>query len=412
MNLFQILIQALKTKILPLFTKIKLFLSPNYLKSRLTEFIRTFLTKVLNVKPKDKDDYYQMGNWLVSKKLAFAMVLVVGVLSLVYIASSWSGLFPGRSDGRIKTYSYNNILLKFAKGTVRIKGKSGYLAFEGDVSGGSCNGTGELRNPAGFVVYQGNFAKSMYEGVGTQYYDDGTIHYDGNFHENLYQGMGTLYRKNGSVEYEGAFAFNKKEGQGTLFDMGHNTIFAGQFTEDEIKYTDLLGKNNSEVAEAYKGERTLYKTKQENVRYMADIDAMSVEFIDEDSIDSEAMVESVYVLKDYFNCASGQLKNFKDISTVLGQPVYVGASYGTFPELLAVDKLARKWERVLFSGEPDIDYSSLYNEYVEVTDYENQYEVYLHSYSQDGLIYTFVTEPGLETFYFYFVQNEALGDVQ
>ena len=411
MNLLQILLQALKTRILPLVTKIKLFLSPNYLKSRLTEFIRTFFTKVLNIKPKDKNDYYPIGNWLVSKKLAFAMVLIVGVLSFVYIVFSWNALFPGKSNERIKTYSYNNVLLKFAKGNVRIKGKSGYLAYEGEVSKGSCNGVGQLRNPAGFIVYQGNFKQSMYEGEGTQYYDDGSLHYKGAFHENLYSGSGTLYRTNGSVEYEGGFSYNKKEGQGILYDMGHNEIYNGMFTEDDIKYSDLLGKSATEVAGAYKGERTLYNTKDEHIRFMPDIDAMTVEFVDEDSIDTEGEVETVYVLKDSFNTAKGPVKSFKDIADILGQPIYVGSSYGTCSELLAITKISEENERVYFSGNPKIDTTAVYNEYIDVTDYENQYEVYLHTYRQDGLVYTFVTEPGLETFYFYFVQNEELADV-
>jgi hypothetical protein len=412
MNLFQILIQALKSRILPIVTRAKLFLSPNYLKARLTEGLRSFFTNILNVRPRDKHDYYPIGRWLVSKRLAFAAVLVIGVLSLVYIMSSWSALFPGRANDGIKTYSYNNVLLKFAKGTVRIKGKSGYLAYEGEVSNASCNGVGELRNPAGYVVYQGNFALSMYEGEGTQYYDDGSLHYQGAFHENLYNGEGKLYRPNGSLEYEGNFAFNKKEGYGTLYDFGHNPIFTGEFTMDDIKYSDLLEKKASDLAVAYTGDVTLYETSSERVRYMPDISAMTVEYLDPDSIDEEASVEGIYVLKDSFTTADEPAKDFNTLTELLGEPVYVGRSYGTFPELLAILKLNEQSEGAVMSGEPDMSISSVFSEYMEVSDYDTQYSVYLHTYHKDGLSYTFVSDQGMNTFYFYFIQAEDLSDVE
>lgn len=412
MNLFQILIQSLKARIVPIFTRIRLFLSPSYLKARGTELIRNFFTKTLSVRPRDKNDYYSIGKWLVSKRLAFAVVIIVGALSLVYIIMSWSGLFPGRQNDGIKTYSYNNVLLKFAKGTVRIKGRSGYLAYEGEVSKGNCNGVGTLMNPDGYVVYQGNFKQSMYEDDGTEYYPDGTLYYRGGFHENLHSGTGSIYRTDGSLEYEGEFALDKKEGEGTLYDYGHNKIFTGQFTQDDIKYSDLLGKSAGEVAEAYSGERTLYQSSEERIRFMPDIDAMTVEYLDEDSLDSMASVGAVYVLRNSFNTANGPVTTFREITEVLGQPIYVGASYATLSELLTVNRMNRTSDTILFDGEADIDISSVFTEYSEITDYDEEYEIYLRSYHKGGLIYTFVTEQGLETFYFYYITSEDLSDIE
>ncbi len=412
MNIFQILIQALKTRILPIVTRVRLFFSANYIRARVIEGIRTFFAKTFSIRPRDKDDYYPMGRWLVSKKLAFAVVIIIGVLSLVYVIYSWSALFPSRANDGIKTYSYNNVLLKFAKGTVRIKGKSGYLAYEGEVEKGYCNGNGTLMNPIGHVVYQGNFTNSMYEGEGTQYYTDGTLFYSGDFHENLHSGIGRLYRTNGSLEYEGSFSLDMKEGEGTLYDMGHNMVFTGEFTIDEIKYSDFIGKSASEMAEAYGGERTLYESDTERVRYMPDIDAMTVEFLDEESIDTEAFAESVFVLKDYFNSADGDLKSFSEITSLLGQPTYVGVSYATLPELLAVNTLNDSSGGLIINGEADIEMQSVYNEYIEVSDYDEEYEVYLHTYQKDGLIYTFVTDQGMDSFYFYYIIAADLSDVE
>ncbi len=412
MKLFQILIQSIKARITPILTKIKLFTKPSFIFTRITEFIKTFFTKILNVKPRHKDDYYTIGNWMVSKKLAFAIVIIIGVLSCLYIYSSWNGLFPGSKNDGIKTYNYNNVLLKFTKGTVRIKAKSGYIAYEGEVSGGACNGQGTLSNPQGFVVYQGSFTNSMYEGQGNQYYNDGTLWYQGGFHENLHSGTGKIYRTNGSLEYEGEFAMDMKEGMGTLYDMGHNAIFMGQFTLDDIKYSDLIGKKSSEVVSAYNGKRVLYESDVERVRFMPDIDAMSVEYLDVDSIDTEASVEQVYVLKDSFNTAEGLKHTFNEISPFLGQPVYVGVSYATLPEILTINRLNAATNGIVINGPADISMTSVFTEYNEVTDYDDEYELYLHTYHKDGLIYTFVTEQGLDTFSFYYISAEDLSDVQ
>ncbi len=412
MNIFRILLQSMKARITPILTKIKLYTKPSFILTRLTELIKSFFTKTLNVKPRDKDDYYTIGRWMVSKKLAFAVVIIVGVLSFMYVYSSWSGLFPGSKNDGIKTYDYNDILLKFTKGTVRIKGKSGYLAYEGDVSSGACNGQGTLMNPAGFVVYQGSFSNSMYEGQGNQYYQDGVLWYQGSFHENLHSGTGKLFRTNGSLEYEGEFALDMKEGHGTLYDMGHNAVFNGQFTLDDIKYSDLIGKKASELASAYNGKRTIYQADGERVRFMPDISAMTVEYLDEESINTEASVEQVYVMKNSFNTAEGQVKTFSALSAYLGEPIYVGVSYATLPEILTVNKMNAATEGIVINGPADITMNSIFTEYTEVSDYDEDYEVYLHTYHKDGLLYTFVTDQGLDTFSFYFIKAESLADIE
>ncbi len=412
MNPLKTLLQTIKAKFTPFVTKAKLYTKPSFLLTRATELLRTFFTKTLNVKPRHKDDYYTIGRWLVSRRLAFAAVMVIGVLSIAFLVSSWSGLFPGRQNDGIKTYAYNNVLLKFAKGTVRIKGKSGYLAYEGEVSKGSCNGQGTLMNPAGFVVYQGNFANSMYENMGTQYYQDGTLFYQGSFHENLHSGNGKIYRTNGSLEYEGEFALNMKEGEGILFDMGHNPIFNGMFSFDDIKYSDLIGKSASEVASAYNGETTIYESDSERVRYMPEINAMSVEYLDENSVDAEANVEVIYVLRDSFPTAGGRISTFSELVNYLGEPIYVGSSYATLPEVLAVNKLNEKSKGIVINGPADITISSVFTEYNEIRDYDRDYKVYLHTYHKDGLLYIFVTDPGVDTFSFYYVMTESLEDIE
>ena len=125
-NLFKVLIASAKAKITPFVTKIKMWTSWNFIRTRLISSIRDFFASLLNVKPRHKKDYYEVLGWLVSKRLAIALVVSIGVFSLYYLFSVHSVLFTAKTEG-IKTYHYDSILLRFAKDKVRILGKSGYL---------------------------------------------------------------------------------------------------------------------------------------------------------------------------------------------------------------------------------------------------------------------------------------------
>ena len=104
MNLRNILIYALRGRILPFFTRLRMLLNPTFLIGRIAEKIRHFMRVLLDVRPRSKDDYYPMARWLVSKRLAYAIVIIVGIICTIYILSSRTALFPGRTDSNIKTY--------------------------------------------------------------------------------------------------------------------------------------------------------------------------------------------------------------------------------------------------------------------------------------------------------------------
>ena len=408
-NLFSVMWNAIKARFTRLVTKIRMFTRKDYLKTRVIEKLRQFFQNLFNVKPRDKDDYYGVFGWLISKKLAFAIVIVVGVLSFVYVYFTYPSLFPGRKTENIKTYSYNSVLLKFASGTVRIKGKSGYLAYEGEVSKGYCNGHGTLYNPAGNVVYQGEFQKSKYENQGTFYYPDGTMHYAGNFHENLFSGTGSLYRTNGSMEYEGDFLLGMKEGSGKLFDMGKNVVFTGTFSQDEIKYSELIGMTSQDVAAAYTGEVLMYDTGQERVRYMKDIDAITLETAAEDSVEDSYVSDKVYVLKKSIRFGGQDYTSIEALTKLLGNPTYEGVARAILPEVIAINSINEK--REAFGGPVELTTDDLYKEYVQVTGYNRDYEIYLVSFKKDGLEYNFVTTPGSDSFEFYYILLDDMSDL-
>ena len=144
-RILQTLYASIQAKVMGLWTKIRLWTSRAYWESKGITTLRQFFSKLLSIKPRDKTDYYSVSRWLVSKRLAFALVVLVGLASVLYILvfSPVNSLF--QSDGTtLPTYWYNSIPLKFAGGKVQILAADGHLAYVGDVADGEAAGAGSL----------------------------------------------------------------------------------------------------------------------------------------------------------------------------------------------------------------------------------------------------------------------------
>ena len=402
-NLFQVLLSTIKSKIVPLVSKLKMWTSWSFIRSRVIAKIRDFFSSLLNFKPRDKKDYFAVFGWLISRRLAFALVVIVGVLSIYYLAGTRMTMMSA-GDGGIRTYNYNALMLRFTNGKVRIKGKSGYLAYEGDVEGGSVTGRGTLYNPEGVAVYQGEFEKNKYQGVGTSYYPDGTMQYSGSFDNNLYQGTGKLYRENGSLCYEGEFAQGQREGNGKLYDSGNNLIYIGSFSQDQLLYSEFLGKTASEVAKCYSGSRQLYENDSEFAVILEDIDAIYMGKGDSQALDDEIRVDKIVVLKDTFQTGRDTVSSIDGLRTYFGAEIYEGNSEVTMGEAVAInylDSVGRgQGQRV------DMEVSSDYSDYALVEEYDETFPIFMHSFYKDGLIYTFMGKDKNSTFSFYSIEKE------
>lgn len=403
-NLLQVLITAFKARITPIVTKLRLWTSWSYIRTQVITRIRNFFTSILNVKPRHKKDYYEILGWLVSKRLAFAVLMAVGVLSIYYLSSINNIEKSVQTEG-VKTYSYNSILLRFASGKVRISGKSGYLAYEGEVDGGAVTGFGTLYNPQGIVVYQGNFDNNMYQGTGVRYYDDGTLCYTGEFTRNEFDGSGKLFRESGSLVYDGEFSLGKKEGKGILYDAGGNQIYSGSFSQDELLYSDLLGKTVSEVAQAYTGTRILYENDDDFAVVLEDIGAMYLGQDNSQRLSDEMTVEQVVVLKNSFLTGSTACTTIAELKQYFGKASYEGNSDVTMPEAVAINQLASGIGGTVI----EMDITSVYEDYIQVNDWNDSYVVYLYSFTRDGLVYTFVCEDRDGGFFFYTIEREEGG---
>ncbi len=403
-NLIQVLLASIKAKITPLVTKFRQITSENFIRTRVIAKIREFFVLLFDVRPKNKKDYYEVFGWLISKKLAYAIVVVIGVLSMIYLVSIRSMYLPQKQTDGIKTYDYDDVMLRFAKGKVRIRGKSGYLAYEGDVEKGSVTGSGNLYGVDGTLLYQGEFAQNEYEGSGTQYYPDGTMHYKGAFSGNLYEGTGKLYRENGTLSYDGEFARGMKEGTGKLYAAGDKPVYEGSFSKDQLVYSALLGKSTAEVAQAYTGSRVIYRNDSDFTVLMPDIQALYIGVTDEANLEEQVMVDSVYVLKDSILIGDQECTTIKDLKAAFGEIVYEGNSIVTLPEAVAINYLNTKKQTM--NGSVELETTDEYTDVITVNRIQDDYPVYLYSFRKDRLLYTFVCKDKNDTFSFYSIMSE------
>ena len=409
-NLFSVLISTIKSRFAPIVTKIRLWTSWNFIRTKITSGVRDFFLKVLNIKPKDKDDYYTIFGWMISKRLAYAIIIIIGVLSFWYISSATSLFAKLTEHNGLRTYKYSSVLLRLAEGKVRILGKSGFLAYEGEVSKGYVTGHGTLYSPKAVTLYDGEFEKNMFEGAGTEYYDSGALQYNGTFHRNLFEGSGTLFREDGTRAYEGGFVAGKKDGKGQLFDLGGDVIYDGNFSSDQIIFSELIGKSPEDIRGMYSGKQVMYENASEDgsiAMALTDIDALYYAQSDGSAADDTVKVESVCVLTDVFRIGEDEAADAAQLKSMLGEPVYEGNSNVTFPEAVSINILND--EARTFKGKVGMDVNAEFTDDIIVNSYDTGYSVYLYTFLRGDLAYTFVGRNKGGKFYFYEI-SKAMGN--
>lgn len=386
-SLFQGFINAIKARITPIWTKIKLFFTPSYLKGEVLRRLIQYFRKLTDIKPKDKQDYYTLFGWLISKRLAFLIVISIGMLSALYLTIVQPLSIFSNSENGVKTYEYDSIPLRFTDGKVKILAKSKYVAYEGEVKDGLANGNGTLYRKDGSTVYQGQFENSEFHGQGISYFPTGQIQYVGAFQHNVYSGEGQLYRENGSMEYQGAFIDGKKDGEGILYDSGNNKIYAGNFSKNQLLYSDFIGKNTTEANSLYYGKKTIYINDEYFVVEMKDIDALYYGVQNEENVESQVNIEGVYVFKDSFAYNGKKLSNTTEVMQVMGKAIYEGNTYVIMPEAVAVHILNQNGEGDL----PQIigKWEYYLSDAVNVTDFDEGYTLYIYTFVYEDLRYTF-----------------------
>ena len=402
-SLFQGFLNALKARITPIWTRIRLFTNPTYLKGEVLRRLIHYFRKMTDVRPRDKKDYYGFFGWLVSKRLAFLIVICVGMCAAFYITVVQPLSVFTAADG-IKTYSYNSIPLRFTEGKVRILAKSDYLAYEGMVADGYAEGQGILFRKDGSTVYEGQFEKSEFHGTGIFYYPTGQVQYNGTFQHNVYSGTGRLFRENGSLEYEGNFLEGMKEGEGILYDGGNNKIYKGSFSKGNLLYTDFLGKSTAAANQMYVGPKTVYTDDTYFVVDMADIDAVYYGVQGEENLADEVMVEGVYVLKDHFAYGTEELTHVAEVAQIMGDAIYEGNAYLITPEAVSVHIMNQT--ELALHGDVAGNWEQYLTDAVIVNGYDTGYSVYIYTYVMDDLRYTFFCKDRSGQFEMYLIEKQ------
>lgn len=378
--------------------RIRIKLSPlgNRVKKRL---------KSIGIRPRNQKDYYALGRWMVSKRLASAWMIAAGVFSLVYVIAMMPKDLLGSQQYR--TYRYDAVPLKFYNGTVRILGKSGYTAYIGTVKKGAAQGEGTLYQPDGSVVYEGAFSKSMFHGKGRLFYPEGALQYEGTFRWNLFSGEGKKYKKSGILEYAGEFSEGAQQGEGELYNEAGQKIYKGAFLGGSISYETFLGKTTAEVSERYMGKKIIYSFEHMIGMRMEEIEAMYVGRQEEGSLEEGWQVTGIYILKDVFRDGKHELRTAKELKAELGLPVYQGYTAVTWADAAALHQLPDVKE--IFGQPPAMETEAEFEDVINVEGFDSSYEVYLTAYVRDGYRYLFFSPEKSDTFSFYLIEPAEEG---
>ena len=398
MNIVEIMITTIKAKLMPILNKLKLLTNKSFIKNKLLVRIRNFFFRLLDIRPRDEKDYYSFLGWLVSRRLAMAAVVIISILCIAFLWNSKPD--KTENDYPYKAYKYNSIILKFTTGKAQIVGKSGYTAYIGDVENGVVKGRGTLYGCEGNLVYDGEFDANAYNGTG-KYYENSQLKYEGTFKDNLYEGEGKLYRGNAALWYEGNFHLGKMSGDGILYNSFQDPIYDGRFQDGEIVYQEFIGKGTSEVSQMYMGTREIITASDLYEVYMKDIDAI---YFGEDAgntLDEEFKVSGIYVLQSQLHLGQKTIEDIPQLRDILGAPVYEGNTYLEPEDEIALNKTCeRKGENVLY-GKSGYHETPVYDDVIQVSAFEGDYQTYIYVYENEGIVYTFFCKDKESGFDFY-----------
>ena len=386
-DLFNMLIAAARARIMPLWIKLRLWTRPEFIRTKIFAKIRTFFVNLLDVRPRNKRDYYPVFRWLVSKRLAFAAVVALGLAAVMYIAATLPEGFLSSNADSIPTYKYRSIPLKFYSGAVKILARSGYVAYAGEVDRGAASGQGTLYASDGSTVYEGQFADNMYNGTGTLYYPSGIPRYTGSFADNQFNGTGSYYRENGTLEYNGDYVSGTRTGKGVLYNSVARQVFQGNFLNDEIVYRDFLARPVTEVSALYSGDTAVYQSATEYCVSMPEIQALYSVKDGSNTLENEWTVDRIYVLRDTISVENSVCTTVRQLKTALGDPLYYGTAWVTLPETVAWNRLAQEMPDAL--DRIDLTATAGLENVYAVSSYDRNTQIYLYTFERAGVLYTF-----------------------
>lgn len=402
-SLFNVMIASLKSKVTKYWTQFKRWSNISVIKSFVISKVKKFFITLFDIKPKNRQDYYTFGSLMVSKKLAFSLVVILGVLSVYMVYLLQPDLFQiSGSIGGNSTYNYDSFALRFKDETVNILAEDKHLAYVGQVSEGACNGQGKLYRKDGSLLYSGTFVNSVFEGSGTSYYTSGSVLYRGVFADNLYHGTGISYWENGSKLYDGEWEFGLKSGLGILYNSSGKAIFEGKFAVDQLVYSQMAKQTTETIATMYTGNTEIYVDGDTFCVKMPEINAMYAADEEVTSLDETRTINSLYVLKDNFVQGDKVCTTISQVEAILGEPVYEGLTYADMADQIGVLELISQGNENFVK--PDVSVESPYDNAGTVVSQEWDYEVFVYAYEYEGLMYRFYCSKEGDQFAMYCIE--------
>lgn len=376
---------------------------PQNIKSKCLTSIKRFLRRFMNFKPKDENDYYGVAKWLVSKRLALFIVLLVGFSSLFYVFFISPVTFIRSSSDGIRIYKYSAIALRYVTGEVKIKSKKGDIAYVGYVAKGKANGDGKLYYENGNLMYEGDFVDNEYCGDGVEYYESGITKGSGVYKDNILNGEGISYRENGSREYAGNFKDGKADGECEYYDSSSNLVYKGNFIKGHLIYTDLLGKSAEEISKSYNGKRIVYYDDDNFIVVLPEIQAAYGGSSSQNPLENSITAVNTYVMQPELFIAGEIRTNIEDIKKVLGEPVYEGNTYLNMSEIVTLDNDIEALESL--GIESGLELKTSVDNINNVLHYNNRQLIYIYTFEYEGIQYTFYCKDKNSGFEMYMIQK-------
>lgn len=376
---------------------------PQNIKGRCLTTIKDYIRRGMDFKPRDENDYYGIAKWLVSKKLALFIVLLVGLLSLFYVFFVSPVTFVKTSSDGKRVYKYNSIALRYVIGEVKIKSKKGDIAYEGYVSNAKANGDGKLLYENGNLMYEGNFVDNEYCGEGVEYYESGIIKGSGTYKDNRLNGAGISYRENGSREYAGSFKNGDADGECEYYDSSSNLVYKGNFSKGNLIYTDLLGKSAEDISKCYSGKRIIYYDDNDFVVVLPGICAAYGGASSQNPLENSITAVNTYVIQPELFIAGDTRNNIEDIKKYLGEPVYEGNTYLNMAEMVTLNNDIDAVEAL--GLEPGLELKTSVDNVYNVTEYNNKQLIYIYTFEYEGIQYTFYCKDKNSGFEMYMIQK-------
>lgn len=404
MNLLRIFKNSAGKKVKPKLQKVKSKYSKKTLQNKMTKKADSFFSKSLDLKPRSKDDYYNVGRWMVSKRLAaFGVMLALLIIVFYFAVISPISIF-GESENGVRIYSYKSIPLRLVSGNVKIKDESGDIAYEGRVEQGRANGQGKLYYQGGkSVLYDGNFEDSKYSGRGTLYYDNGMVCYQGEFADNEFNGTGIYYRQSGSRMYEGDFKNGLADGTVNYYSSSDNLIYTGAYSKGMLLYSSLLGNSATDVTASYKGTTNVYYNEDIFLVELKDINVIYGDDSEQGIMEDSATAANIYVLHNNCYIAGRVCSSIPEVRELIGEPVYEGNVDAEVQEALALASDSDVY------GSTDayiyLDVEKVVDGVYELREFYVDRAFYIYTFQYEGVQYTFYCDDNSGDFFMYQLQS-------